>query len=241
MSRFMRYRPSPAMMVAFLALCVALAGTASALPGRNSVKRDDIARNAVRSSDIATNAIRSRHIKSRQVTRSKIAKRSINSSLVGTDALTGDNILEASLKTVPKASDADRVNGITVKPFVFRTSAVTGPSLTDLVTVNGLTLATACEHNPGLILTVKASTSISGALIQSGGTVMGTPDAAYYSEDTQFNIGDSFDVLDNAVTGSNALQGTLTYLRPDGGVVTATYMAQETGTSECVFAGTASG
>jgi hypothetical protein len=101
-------KPSPAMVVAFFALCVALAGTAQALPGHNRVKRDDIARNAVRTSDIATNAIRTRHIKSAQVTRSKIAKRSIDSALVATDALTGDDILESSLSKVP---DADKIDG----------------------------------------------------------------------------------------------------------------------------------
>ena len=81
MSRILRHRPSPAMVVAFMALCVALAGTASALPGRNAVEADDIARNAVRTSDIARNAIRNRHIRARSVTRSKIAKRPIDSSL----------------------------------------------------------------------------------------------------------------------------------------------------------------
>jgi hypothetical protein len=108
MSRILRLRPSPAMVVALLALCVALAGTASALPGRNRVKRDDIARNAVRSSDITRNAIRNRHIRARQVTRSKIARRSVNSTLVGDDALLGSNILESSLSKVP---DADKLDG----------------------------------------------------------------------------------------------------------------------------------
>ncbi len=39
------------MAVAFLALLVAIVGTAAALPGRNGVKRDDIAKNAVNSGD----------------------------------------------------------------------------------------------------------------------------------------------------------------------------------------------
>jgi hypothetical protein len=40
-------RPSPAMIVAIAALIAGLAGTAVALPGKNSVKKDDIARDAV--------------------------------------------------------------------------------------------------------------------------------------------------------------------------------------------------
>src|SRR5688572_8500092 len=120
MSRLLRHRPSPAMVVAFVALCVALAGTATALPGRNKVRSDDIARGAVRASDIARSAVRSGHIRSRAVTRSKIAAKAINSSRVGTDALTGANILESSLQAVPiatKASSADSVNGMRVERF----------------------------------------------------------------------------------------------------------------------------
>jgi hypothetical protein len=229
------------MIVAFVALCVALAGTATALPGRNKVRSDDIARGAVHSSDIGRAAVRSRHIKSRNVTRSKIAAKAINSSLVGTDALTGANILESSLGTVPKAASAEALNGVTVKKFAFRTAAVTGPALTKLVELNGLTLSTACERNPAIQLTVSASTGINGAIIHSGGEVAGTPDAVFYNEDDTFNVGDSFDVLDTAITGANSLTGTVTYARPDGGVVTATFLAEETGTDECVFAGTATG
>jgi hypothetical protein len=72
-------------------------------------------------------------------------------------------------------------------------------------------------------------------LIHSGGAQTGP--AAFYSADDAFNIGDSFDVLG---TGSDAAEGTLTYARPDGEVVTATFLAEETATG-CVFAGTATG
>ena len=76
MSRMLRRRPSPSMVVAFIALCVALAGTANALPGRARVKKDDIARAAVRShSTSSRTAVRSRSTsESRDVTRSKIAR-----------------------------------------------------------------------------------------------------------------------------------------------------------------------
>jgi hypothetical protein len=47
MSRILRRRPSPALVLAFVALCATLTGTAAALPGKNSVKSDDIARRAV--------------------------------------------------------------------------------------------------------------------------------------------------------------------------------------------------
>ena len=60
MKGILALRPSPAMVVAFIALCIALAGTASAIPGHNRVKRDDIASNSVQSSDIRNKAIYSK-------------------------------------------------------------------------------------------------------------------------------------------------------------------------------------
>ena len=50
--------PSPAMLVAVIALVAALAGSALALPGSNSVKSNDIKRDAVKGTDIATGAVK---------------------------------------------------------------------------------------------------------------------------------------------------------------------------------------
>ena len=50
--------PSPALLVAVIALVAALGGTALALPGKNSVKATDIANNAVKGKQIATGAIK---------------------------------------------------------------------------------------------------------------------------------------------------------------------------------------
>jgi hypothetical protein len=232
MSRMLRRRPSPSMIVAFIALCVALAGTATALPGRARVKKDDIARAAVRAVHIKSRAVQSKHLKSRAVTRSKIARRAVGSSEVGQDALKGDNIVESSLATVPNASNAGKVNGRSVEKIAFLVGA--GTPATSVLSLNGLTLNAACSAGP--VLSVAASTSISGAFIHSGGTQAGGTPSFYLADDT-FNVGDSFSVLG---TPADAKQGTLTYARPDGEVVTATFLAEETATG-CAFAGTATG
>jgi hypothetical protein len=143
-------KPSPAMVVAFLALCVALAGTANALPGHNRVKRDDIARNAVRTSDIANNAIRTRHIKSGQVTRSKIAKRSVDSALVANDSLTGADILESSLSKVP---DADKIDGKDLSELTTGTKiarfTLTSGQTREVLKAGPLTLTARCTVSGG--------------------------------------------------------------------------------------------
>jgi hypothetical protein len=241
MKPILRNRPSPSMIVAFIALCIALAGTATALPGRNKVRSDDIARGAVHSSDIAPKAVRSIHIKARSVTRSKIANRAIDSALVGTDALTGANILESSLGDVPKATSAasaDEVNGLSVQKFSFR--GAPGKSVPAALNLGGLALNATCNAGPAL--SVSATTTVSGAIIHSGGTwnSAGGNEQDFYVEDDAFNVGDTFDPLDDAITASTNLEGSLVYVRQDGGLVTASFMAEASG-GNCTFAGTAIG
>jgi hypothetical protein len=245
MSRILRRRPSPSMVVAFIALCVALAGTATALPGRARVKKDDISRAAVRSTHIKSRAILSKHIRARAVTRSKIARRAVGSSEVGQDALRGTNIVESSLATVPNSSNASnatnagnaaKVNGRSVEKFSFVGPA--GTATTTVLSLNGLTVTASCSAS--LALSVRATTAVSGAMIRSGGAWGIGADAPFYNTDDAFNTGSVFDPLDEATTNSDAVQGTLTYVRGDGGVVTATFLGEE-GATGCVFAGTATG
>lgn len=230
--RLVGYRPSAAMIVALVALFVAMGGTTYA------VKR--LPKRSVGPSQLKKDAVRTRAIKARNVTRSKIAKKSINSDLVGTDSLLGKNIVESSLAKVPsatsadKATTADQVNGLGLQKFNSRLAPGSAPSL---VSVGGLALNIACNAGPAV--SVSATTTVSGAIVHSGGT-WGAANQSFYVADDSFDVGDSFDVLQNATTGSTNLNGTLVYARQDGGVVTVEFLAQETA-SNCVFAGTATG
>ena len=80
--------PSPALVIAFIALVAAL-GTSSAvaLSGKNTVAADDIKKNAVRASEIKTNAVRS----------SEVRSNAIGSSEVRDNSLTGADIDESTL------------------------------------------------------------------------------------------------------------------------------------------------
>ena len=80
--------PSPALVIAFIALVAALGtGSAVALVGKNTVAADDIKKNAVRASEIKKNAVGASEIKSGAV----------RSSEVRNDSLTGADIDEGSL------------------------------------------------------------------------------------------------------------------------------------------------
>jgi hypothetical protein len=79
-------RPSPAMIVAIIALVAALSGTAYAALGKNSVG--------------------SRQLKAQAVTTGKIANNAVNSAKVAKGSLTGADINVGALGTVPTAASA---------------------------------------------------------------------------------------------------------------------------------------
>jgi hypothetical protein len=80
--------PSPALVIAFIALVAAIGtGSSMALTGKNTVTADDIRRNAVGQSEIKRNGVRSSEIRSSAVA----------SSEVRNNSLTGDDIDESTL------------------------------------------------------------------------------------------------------------------------------------------------
>ena len=105
MARRLQYRPSGAMVVAFVALFVALGGVgyAAATIGSAQIKN-----NSVQSKDIRNNDVRGRDVRN--------------------DSLTGADVLEARLAKVPSASTADSasISKLTYKSGTFTTTAA-GP------------------------------------------------------------------------------------------------------------------
>ena len=70
-------KPSPALIVAMIALVAALAGTATALPGKGSVEKNDLAKGAVTKKAIKKGAVTKKAIKSNAVTGKAIADGSV--------------------------------------------------------------------------------------------------------------------------------------------------------------------
>ena len=71
MSRLWKYRPSPAMIVAMLALFVAMGGTGYAV--------SKLPKGSVGSAQLRKNAVRSKHIKAGSITKAKLAKSTLSS------------------------------------------------------------------------------------------------------------------------------------------------------------------
>ncbi len=106
MSRLSRYRrlPSPAAVIAIVALVFAVSGVAVALPGKNSVATKDIKKNAVTAAKIKNGA----------VTEGKLADGAVGTAKIGNDAVTGAKVNEATLGKVPLATKADSADSAAV-------------------------------------------------------------------------------------------------------------------------------
>ena len=111
-------RPSPALVVAVVALVAALGGTAVALPGKRTVKRDDI----------ATNAVGKRAIGKRAVGGSELRRNTVGSAKTRNNSLTGDDVEETTFGPVPNAVNAG--NAANVGPNGVDTAALQDDAVT---------------------------------------------------------------------------------------------------------------
>ena len=85
------------MIVAIVALVAAMSGAAVALPGKNTVKSNDIAKDAVKSSDIAKEAVSSAEITDDKVKSKDLQDDGIKGKDVGEAALDSSHVSDYSL------------------------------------------------------------------------------------------------------------------------------------------------
>jgi hypothetical protein len=101
-------RPSPAMVVALVALFVALGGTGYAVTAvpRNSVGSAQLRNRGVKESDLGNRAVVTGKLADQAVTREKLAPGAVSGDRVAPDALGGAQIDESTLGRVPSAAEA---------------------------------------------------------------------------------------------------------------------------------------
>lgn len=188
-------RPSPAMVVAFVALVAAVGGTATALPGTGTVDSGDLRKGAVKRADIAKNAV--------------------NGAKVANGSITGSDVKESTLGKVGRAETANiagSVGGVTFRPFRYANDGTGAEE--QILEFGGLTIAASCSFD---VLSLTAGSKVPDAEL-GGYTVeaddpsdpTGPQNEAY---DVDFDPGDAVNLVPD---DEDEEVGELRYSKRDG-------------------------
>ena len=190
MNRFKRYRPTPAMIVAIVALVFALGGTSYAavvLPA-GSVGSKQIKKNAVTGAKIKANSVTTVKIKDGavttpkladgavttpkladgSVTTAKLADGAVATAKIANDAVTGDKVLESSLGKVPSAASADNA------------SAVGGYAAASLARVGMASNSASVSTATATVATVSLTAPTAGFVLVQGWVTASSANGVYY-------------------------------------------------------------
>jgi hypothetical protein len=211
----LRRRPTPALVIALLALFISLSGVSYGV-ATGFIDSREIKNNEIRSLDIRDNQIRSRDIRNNEVRGIDIRNSTIQSRDLAINAVRGEDVKEDTLAKVPSAlladsaTAADAVGGVTMRKIAY--SAGTGTDFVEVLNVGGLKLEARCIAGP--VLQVRANPEAPNAEISWVFHNPGSPDP--YGFDLDFDPGDNTPVVDDLPPGP----GLISFAGSDGRVVT---------------------
>jgi hypothetical protein len=208
-------RPSPAMVIALLALFVSLSGVSYGV-ATGFIDSREIKNNEVRSLDIRNNEVRTRDLRNNEVRGIDIRNSTVQSRDIAINGVTGEDVKEDTLQKVPsalladsaaKATSADDVAGVTIRRIAY--SGAAGTDFVEVLNAGGLKLEARCNNGP--VLQVRANPEAANAEITSVFN-RGTP----YEFDLNFDPGDNTLVVNDANPGP----GLVSFAGSDGRIVT---------------------
>jgi hypothetical protein len=189
MSSLLRRRPSPAMIVALIALFASLGGVSYGF-ATGTIDSREIKNNSVRSSDLRNNEIRTRDLRNNEVRGIDIRNSTVQGRDIALNTVTGTDVNESTLQQVPSAAqadsatNADSVSSLKILPV---TTVAEGAQPTLLAThgpftVRGTCGATAAE--------VTVSTTESDSVASNGQPPFGPADSpvALASQNSGYSV-----------------------------------------------------
>ena len=158
-------RPSPAMVVAIVALVAALTGTAFAALGKNSVGSKQLKKNAVTTAKIKNSAITGAKLQNSAVGTSKLSDDAVTTAKLAANSVTGAKIQASTLGTVPSATNATNAQNLAGQQSFF--VRLNGGQTQTIVSNGSVSLVATCEANVGGkdIVRILGQTSAPGAIL----------------------------------------------------------------------------
>jgi hypothetical protein len=209
----LRRRPSPALVIACIALFLSLGGVSYGV-ATGFIDSREIKNNTIRSKDVRNNTLRTFDIRNNEVRGFDIRNSSIQGRDVAFDTLTGVDVSEESLEKVPSAATADTATtagSVSALTTIAPTTVAQGATPATLATHGPLTLTGACEGDMGntvarlRVQTTEASSAATDNPVFGPGSVLiaDLPDLAGGTRTV-----DSFSVFASAPSGK-ALTGLM--------------------------------
>lgn len=248
MKSILRRRPSPALVIAMIALFVSLSGVAYGV-ATGSIDTREIKNNDVRSRDLRNNDIRTKDLRNNEVRGLDLRNSTVQGRDVALNTLTGDDVNESRLGKVPSATTADTA--------VAATAAASAASAGNADTVDGMSVQKIFVKQPAGVaagtLFQTAYFTLAGSCVGGNAGVTLFGNSGVQANATAHSInqnGTSSFVSSNALTELDILSppGTegstsITVSTTDGRVSTIVIGAQNApafqGESVCAFSGTA--
>ena len=227
MKSLLRRRPSPALIIAVIALFISLSGVSYGV-ATGFIDSREILNNQVRSIDIRNNEIRTRDLRNNEVRGIDIRNSTIQSRDIAINAVRGEDVKEDTLAKVPSAlladsatsassaDSADSVGGVSMQRIAYQ-GAEGSPAQT-IVNLGGLTITAECQAGPQLELVANPAANQPNSHLSWGLWSNGLGD------EIDFDPGD-----DATITfAAEAIRsGTVTFAGSDGSIVTVDGLAIE--------------
>lgn len=143
--------PSPALVIACVALFVSLGGVSYGV-ATGFINSREIKNNTIRSKDVRNNTLRTFDVRNNEIRGFDIRNSAVQGRDVAFDTLTGADISEEDLGKVPSAASADSattagsVGGVSMRRFNY--AAEQGSGFVDVLDFGGLRLQARCAAGP---------------------------------------------------------------------------------------------
>ena len=181
-----RLRPTPALIVAMIALVLAMSGAAMALPGKGDVQSNDIQKDAVKSKHIIKNAVRSQEVQGKSLKGNDLKDGAIDTKQLKDDAVTSAKVEAGSLNgsdlsdyEVLGTADGKLLK-LTATDGASEAAARTAAPATELFKKGGLTISAKCFRDTAADQTfaeMYIATNANGAIFDGFDELSGGPAA----------------------------------------------------------------
>ncbi len=161
MKSLLHRRPSPALVIACIALFVSLSGVSYGV-ATGFIDSREIKNNEVRTRDLRNNDIRTRDLRNNEIRGIDIRNSTIQGRDIGINQVTGTDVRESTLQKVPSAAAADsattatssgtaaNVGGMTVKKFFAKIPG--GAGTTEIFRGEGFVLLGSCSAASAILI-----------------------------------------------------------------------------------------